>query len=139
MNYENKANYGVYAMRLPKKDGLNVIPLIDVMLVLLAIVLSVSTFIAQGQIKVELPNSSQESTPTESQIITLSVKEEGEIFYDNVAVDIDTLKERIAELDSKVLLKLEIDKNAKFDIFVQIADILKEKGHENVSIATTKK
>ncbi|MGX2985066.1 TonB system transport protein ExbD [Helicobacter sp. 23-1048] len=126
-------------MRLPKKDGLNVIPLIDVMLVLLAIVLSVSTFIAQGQIKVELPNSSQESTPTESQIITLSVKEEGEIFYDNVAVDIDTLKERISELDSKVLLKLEIDKNAKFDIFVQIADILKERGHENVSIATTKK
>lgn len=126
-------------MRLPKKDGLNVIPLIDVMLVLLAIVLSVSTFIAQGQIKVELPTSSQESTPTESQIITLSVKEEGEIFYDNVAVDMDTLKERIAELDSKVLLKLEIDKNARFDIFVQIADILKEKGHENVSIATSKK
>lgn len=126
-------------MRLPKKDGLNVIPLIDVMLVLLAIVLSVSTFIAQGQIKVELPTSSQESTPTESQIITLSVKEEGEIFYDNVAVDMDTLKERITELDSKVLLKLEIDKNARFDIFVQIADILKEKGHENVSIATSKK
>lgn len=126
-------------MRLPKKDGLNVIPLIDVMLVLLAIVLSVSTFIAQGQIKVELPTSSQESTPTESQIITLSVKEEGEIFYDNVAVDMDTLKEHIAELDSKVLLKLEIDKNARFDIFVQIADILKEKGHENVSIATSKK
>ena len=126
-------------MRLPKKDGLNVIPLIDVMLVLLAIVLSVSTFIAQGQIKVELPTSNQESSPTESQIITLSVKEDGEIFYDNVAVDIDTLKMRIAELDSKVLLKLEIDKNAKFDIFVQIADILKEKGHENVSIATTKK
>ncbi len=126
-------------MRLPKKDGLNVIPLIDVMLVLLAIVLSVSTFIAQGQIKVELPTSNQESSPTESQIITLSVKEDGEIFYDNVAVDIDTLKMRIAEIDSKVLLKLEIDKNAKFDIFVQIADILKEKGHENVSIATTKK
>lgn len=126
-------------MRLPKKDGLNVIPLIDVMLVLLAIVLSVSTFIAQGQIKVELPTSSQESAPTESQVITLSVKEEGEIFYDNVLVDIDMLKERIAELDSKVLLKLEIDKNAKFDVFVQIADILKEKGHENVSIATSKK
>lgn len=129
----------MYVMRLPKKDGLNVIPLIDVMLVLLAIVLSVSTFIAQGQIKVELPTSSQESAPTESQVITLSVKEEGEIFYDNVLVDIDMLKERIAELDSKVLLKLEIDKNAKFDVFVQIADILKEKGHENVSIATSKK
>ena len=126
-------------MRIPKKDGLNVIPLIDVMLVLLAIVLSVSTFIAQGQIKVELPTSNQDSAPTESQIITISVKEEGEIFFDNAPVDIETLKERIKELDSKVLLKLEIDKNAKFDIFVQIADILKEKGHENVSIATSKK
>ncbi|WP_334096382.1 biopolymer transporter ExbD, partial [Helicobacter typhlonius] len=46
-------------MRIPKKDGLNIVPFIDVMLVLLAIVLSVSTFIAQGQIKVELPYASQ--------------------------------------------------------------------------------
>lgn len=42
---------------MPKKEGLNVIPLIDIMLVLLAIVLSVSTFIAQGSIKIDLPNS----------------------------------------------------------------------------------
>ncbi|XNZ27661.1 biopolymer transporter ExbD [Helicobacter pylori] len=38
-------------------DGLNVVPFIDIMLVLLAIVLSVSTFIAQGKIKVSLPNA----------------------------------------------------------------------------------
>ena len=42
---------------MPKKEGLNVIPLIDIMLVLLAIVLSISTFIAQGNIKIDLPNS----------------------------------------------------------------------------------
>ncbi|MEE9104639.1 biopolymer transporter ExbD, partial [Helicobacter pylori] len=38
-------------------DGLNIVPFIDIMLVLLAIVLSVSTFIAQGKIKVNLPNA----------------------------------------------------------------------------------
>lgn len=38
-------------------DGLNVVPFIDIMLVLLAIVLSISTFIAQGKIKVNLPNA----------------------------------------------------------------------------------
>ncbi|WP_394968204.1 TonB system transport protein ExbD [uncultured Helicobacter sp.] len=124
-------------MRLPKKDGLNVIPLIDVMLVLLAIVLSVSTFIAQGQIKVELPNSNQQSIPSDAPTSLLSIDKEGNIFFENMPVDIPTLRDKIFALDSKVLLKLEIDKDSKFDIFVQVADILKEKGHENVSIATS--
>ena len=45
-------------MRLNKKDGLNIVPFIDIMLVLLAIVLSISTFIAQGKIAVDLPSAS---------------------------------------------------------------------------------
>ena len=39
------------------KGGLNIVPFIDIMLVLLAIVLSISTFIANGQIKVDLPTA----------------------------------------------------------------------------------
>lgn len=49
-------------MRLHRKDGLNVVPFIDIMLVLLAIVLSISTFIAQGKIKLDLPEASS-ATP----------------------------------------------------------------------------
>ncbi len=124
-------------MRLPKKDGLNVIPLIDVMLVLLAIVLSVSTFIAQGQIKVELPSSNQQSAPNDSPTALLSIDKEGNIFFDSISVDLPALRDKIFALDSKTLLKLEIDKSSKFETFVQVADILKEKGHENVSIATS--
>ena len=124
-------------MRLPKKDGLNVIPLIDVMLVLLAIVLSVSTFIAQGQIKVELPSSNQQSAPNDSPTALLSIVKEGNIFVDSISVDLPALRDKIFALDSKTLLKLEIDKSSKFETFVQVADILKEKGHENVSIATS--
>ena len=45
-----------------KRDGLNIVPFIDIMLVLLAIVLSVSTFIAQSGIKVELANSKNAAT-----------------------------------------------------------------------------
>ncbi|WP_394954733.1 TonB system transport protein ExbD [uncultured Helicobacter sp.] len=124
-------------MRLPKKDGLNVIPLIDVMLVLLAIVLSISTFIAQGQIKVELPSSNQQSAPNDSPTVLLSIDKEGNIFFDSASVDLPTLRDKIFALDNKTLLKLEIDKSSKFETFVQVADILKEKGHENVSIATS--
>ena len=38
-------------------DYMNVIPLVDVMLVLLTIVLTTSTFIATGAIPVELPKA----------------------------------------------------------------------------------
>ncbi|WP_066388753.1 TonB system transport protein ExbD [Helicobacter himalayensis] len=126
-------------MKLPKKDGLNVIPLIDVMLVLLAIVLSVSTFIVQGQIKVDLPSSQSQSVPTDSPTKLLTINEQCEIFFENELVNMEILREKIFALDSQTMLKLEVDKNARFEVFVQVADILKEKGHENVSIATTKK
>ncbi len=40
-------------------DYINVIPLVDVMLVLLTIVLTTSSFIATGRIPVELPRASR--------------------------------------------------------------------------------
>ena len=42
---------------MKKFDQINVIPFIDIMLVLLAIVLMTATFIAQGKIDVNLPTS----------------------------------------------------------------------------------
>ena len=40
-------------------DQINVIPLVDVMLVLLVIVLTTATFITTGQIPVDLPTAKQ--------------------------------------------------------------------------------
>lgn len=44
-------------IEIPKKEPLNIVPFIDIMLVLLAMVLSVSTFIAKGEIPISLPES----------------------------------------------------------------------------------
>lgn len=44
-------------MKIARPDGLNIVPFIDIMLVLLAIVLSISTFIAQGKIAIDLPEA----------------------------------------------------------------------------------
>ena len=66
---------------MPKKEGLNVIPLIDIMLVLLAIVLSVSTFIAQGSIKIDLPNSeSAEKKQDENDKIAVLINKDNDFF-----------------------------------------------------------
>ncbi len=126
-------------MRIPKKDGLNIVPFIDVMLVLLAIVLSVSTFIAQGQIKVELPYASQNEQKQDEKPVIIAIDDKNVIYFDDKQIEIESLKEQIAKIDNKTLIQLKSDKDSKFEIFIQIVDILKEKGHENFGISTKSK
>ncbi|ANV97805.1 TonB system transport protein ExbD [Helicobacter enhydrae] len=126
-------------MRIKRGDGLNIIPLIDVMLVLLAIVLSVSTFIAQGHIKIAVPqaDSTTQSHQPKKQIV-ISVDSNNQIYLDNTPTTIAQLKQSFAHIDSNTSIKLQSDKESRFEIFVQILDILKDKQYESLDISTKK-
>ena len=99
-------------MSIPRRDGLNIVPFIDIMLVLLAIVLSVSTFIAQGHIKVNLPSSSSSQTPQEDKKVTVKVDSESKIYLDDVAVSEEELESKISALDKNDMVVLENDKDS---------------------------
>lgn len=126
-------------MRIPKRDGLNIVPFIDVMLVLLAIVLSVSTFIAQGQIKVELPYASQNQQEKNEKPILITIDDKNTFYFNDKPIDIESLKLELKTINNKTLIQLKSDKDSKFESFIQIVDILKEKGHENFGISTKNK
>ena len=124
-------------MRLNKKDGLNIVPFIDIMLVLLAIVLSISTFIAQGKIAVDLPSaSSTEQIKEDEKKVSVVIDKDNKFFIDDAEISEDELKNKLNAIDTKTLVQLKSDKNAKFESFVKVIDILKEKGHENFAIQT---
>lgn len=124
-------------MRLNKKDGLNIVPFIDIMLVLLAIVLSISTFIAQGKIAVDLPSAkSAQQDKEDEKKVSVVIDKDNKFFIDDVEIPEDELKDKLNAVDIKTLIELKSDKNAKFDSFVKVIDILKEKGHENFAIQT---
>ncbi|WP_103652038.1 TonB system transport protein ExbD [Campylobacter concisus] len=124
-------------MRLNKKDGLNIVPFIDIMLVLLAIVLSISTFIAQGKIAVDLPSAkSAQQDKEDEKKVSVVINKDNKFFIDDVEISEDELKDKLNAVDIKTLIELKSDKNAKFDSFVKVIDILKEKGHENFAIQT---
>ena len=123
---------------MPKKEGLNVIPLIDIMLVLLAIVLSISTFIAQGNIKIDLPNSeSAEKKQDENDKIAVLINKDNEFFIGEDKIAEENLKEKLNVIKNETLIELKSDKESKFDSFIKVIDILKEKNHENFAITTT--
>ncbi len=124
-------------MRMPRKEGLNVIPLIDIMLALLAIVLSISTFIAQGKIPIDLPSAeSAQQDNEDKKKISVVIDKDNNFFIDDTQINPDELKAKLNEIDAKTLVELRSDKDSKFDSFVRVIDILKEKGHENFAIQT---
>ena len=124
-------------MRLHKKDGLNIVPFIDIMLVLLAIVLRISTFIAHGKIAVDLPSAtSAQQDKEDEKKVSVVIDKDNKFFIDDAEISEDELKDKLNAVDIKTLIELKSDKNAKFDSFVKVIDILKEKGHENFAIQT---
>ena len=124
-------------MRLNKKDGLNIVPFIDIMLVLLAIVLSISTFIAQGKIAVDLPSAkSAQQDKEDEKKVSVVIDKDNKFFIDDAEISENELKDKLNAVDIKTLIELKSDKNAKCDSVVKVVDILKEKGHENFAIQT---
>ncbi|AJC88904.1 TonB system transport protein ExbD [Campylobacter lari] len=127
-------------LKLPKNEGLNIIPFIDIMLVLLAIVLSISTFIAHGEIKINLPQSEHSNSINENKNkVSILIDKENKFYIDEKAISLEEIKVKFNTIDSKTLVELKSDKEAKFESFVKIIDILKNKNHENFQILTEQK
>lgn len=118
------------------KGGLNIVPFIDIMLVLLAIVLSISTFIASGDIKVDLPKA-KHSDAIEGKKYEIVILANNEIYFEGEKItDIKSAFDGVANED---LILLKADKNAPFDSFIKVLDELKAKEHENFAIKTERR
>jgi biopolymer transport protein ExbD len=125
-------------MRLKRPDGMNVVPFIDIMLVLLSIVLTVSTFIAQGKIKVDLPSASSAAVKEEFQAppLELIIGEDDKLYIDDKEVTIEQFQARVILLRNSDEIVILGDKVSSFGRFIDIIDVLKNKGHENIQIVT---
>ncbi|MFU0842625.1 MAG: Biopolymer transport protein ExbD [Burkholderia sp.] len=127
-------------IEIPKKEPLNIVPFIDVMLVLLAMVLSISTFIAKGEIAVTLPKAeTTENHAAEREPIVLQADSSGTLYADGRAQSTEEIGRFIAALPKDAPVLLRIDAGARFENFVLLIDELKKNGHENFSIATEQK
>lgn len=118
-------------------DQINVIPFIDIMLVLLAIVLTTATFIAQGQIKVSLPEAKSAAPADGEPAIVITLNAAGNIFVDDQATTLDTLNARLDTLKKDQAIVFRVDKKTAFGQFVAVIDALKSRGLDHLTIRTT--
>ena len=119
-----------------KFDEINVIPFIDIMLVLLVMVLTTATFVKQGVIPVELPQAKKATKEKPKKELTLSIKSNGDIYIEKEKIDKKELLKRLSTIPKEQVVVLRSDKNAKFQDFVTVMDALKKIGHENLYIVT---
>ena len=121
-----------------KFDSINVIPFIDIMLVLLVMVLTTATFIKQGVIPVDLPSAKATDKKDTKKEVTVYVNAKGEMFFEKEKVDLATLESKLSGISKKQTVILRSDKVSRFQDLVSVMDILKRLGHEQLYIVTKK-
>jgi biopolymer transport protein ExbD len=116
-------------------DYINMIPLIDVMLVLLTIVLMTSTFIMGGMIRVELPRVTGEQEAV-ARARSVDMDQAGRLYYDGLSVSLDEFKERLKNVSKDVSFLIRADKRAPLQYFVEVLSAVKGMGFKRVSVQT---
>lgn len=122
-------------------DQINVIPFIDIMLVLLAIVLTTATFISQGQIEINLPTaeSAEQAQEQQEKNLVITIDASNQLFLADKQVGIEALSSVLTKLSKQTPIVFRVDKQVIFEKFVQVIDLLKTNQLEKFSIVTVDK
>jgi len=121
---------------MKKFDSINVIPFIDIMLVLLAIVLTTATFVVNKQLDITLPVSSSNQAVDSVNKLEIAVDSEGLIYIDGVMTSLDNAELQLRTVTKDTPISLLVDEAAEFKSFISVVDLLKTLSLDKVSVLT---
>ena len=114
-------------------NQINVIPLVDVMLVLLVIVLTTATFITTGQIPVNLAKAATAGDRQDHPLI-ITVTADGGLFVNDQSVTDEQLDATLLTHPRESLVLVRADKATWLERFVTIVDRVRGLGFRQVSL-----
>lgn len=103
-------------------NEINLIPLIDIMLVLMIIFLVTAT-VLNPTVPLNLPKTSAQVNPNPPNIVQLSIDKDGKIFWDKENLTLEQLNSRFAEqsrLTDTPTIQLRADKDSRYDNVAQV-------------------
>jgi biopolymer transport protein ExbD len=116
-------------------ETLNVIPFVDIMLVLLTMVLTTANFIATGRIPVALPQVSQTKIEKHKDS-TIELTAAGAVYFDSALVSKDELENRVKALPPDTSFLIRADRATPFQNFIDVADVLKRLNFSKIAVQT---
>jgi biopolymer transport protein TolR len=124
---------------------INVVPLIDVMLVLLIVFMITAPLITQG-VKVDLPQADAEPVESNDELtLVVSISEEGNYFIslgeeeDPQPVPLERIQEDVTKIISQnpeVPIFLEADASINYGLVMSLMAVLADAGSNNVRLIT---
>ncbi len=114
-------------------DQINVIPLVDVMLVLLVIVLTTATFISSGQIPVNLAKAKEVGDRKEAPVV-ITLTADGALFLNDRAIPEGGLPNALAAEPRESAVVVRADKVTLLERFVSVVDEVRGLGFQQVSL-----
>ena len=118
-------------------ETMNVIPLVDIMMVLLVIVLMTSSFIASGRIPVNLPQASMNAADVEmDRNVVIEMNRDGAVFINGQEMPQETLPAVFEPMAKDTAFIIRADGEITLQRFVDVADLLKQMQFTKVAVQT---
>ncbi len=114
-------------------DQINVIPLVDVMLVLLVIVLTTATFISTGQVPVNLAKAKAAGDRKDVPLV-ITLTSEGGLFLNDRPVEDGGLPSALSSEPRDSAVVVRADKVTILETFVAVVDEIRGLGFQQVSL-----
>jgi biopolymer transport protein ExbD len=128
--------------RAEDNPEINLVPLIDVILVLIIFFVITTTFDARSVLKLELPRADGQPNEAQTKSLSVLVNAEGRYFVDDreaLRTDVESLKRTIADVagdDRERAVLLRADARTPHQSVVTALDALGQLGFRRISIAT---
>jgi biopolymer transport protein TolR len=119
-------------------SGINVTPLVDVMLVLLVIFMVTAPMMQQG-VTVDLPNASGAVLPQSESVFVVSITVDGKLFLNDTQMAVDQLAERLLAIREEkpgLVVYLRADNDSSYGNVVAVMASLKRAGIEKIGMIT---
>ncbi|MBR3632350.1 MAG: biopolymer transporter ExbD [Elusimicrobiaceae bacterium] len=121
---------------------INMVPFIDITLILLIIFMVMSPLLVQMQMNVDLPKSNAINTTAEDDVIRIEVQKDGNIRLDNRTYTLKNLERelvlRMGKANKKTIL-VEADKSVPIQTVVDVFDVAKKLGAAKLGIGVLSK
>lgn len=119
-------------------NEMNLIPLIDIMLVLMIIFLVTAT-VLNPTVPLNLPKTSAQVNEAPPEVLQISIDKDAGIFWDNQPISLEVLQKRFAEqarAGKNPSIQLRADKESKYDTVAQVLATASEAGLTKIAFVS---
>ena len=133
-------------MNYDNDDGaiseINVVPLVDIILVVLIIFMVTAPLVLKPSIDVTLPQASSGEQKKAAKNLEVVISKEGQFFLDGKAVSLNELQDKVSsasQQSSDTAAVLTADKSVTLETLTKVIDTIKKSGVKKVGFSIQKK